>query len=73
LNPIVLTPSPTLANPCAGAIPDRSGIVQSRIGNNPKHLEQQRAPVKPDQVATARKETHPGPMTSLELLQIPVQ
>jgi hypothetical protein len=30
-------------------------------------------PVKPEQVAAARKEVHPGPMTSAELQQIPVQ
>jgi mono/diheme cytochrome c family protein len=31
------------------------------------------SPVKPEQVAAARKNAHPGPMTSAELLQIPVQ
>jgi hypothetical protein len=31
------------------------------------------SPVKPEQVAAARKNAHPGPMASAELLQIPVQ
>lgn len=40
--------------------------IRSNWGNNAP-------PVKPEQVAAARKEVHPGPMTSPELLQIPVQ
>ena len=40
--------------------------IRSTWGNNAP-------PVKPEQVAAARKDIHPGPMTSPELLQIPVQ
>jgi mono/diheme cytochrome c family protein len=40
--------------------------IRSTWGNNA-------TPVKPEQVAAARKEVHPGPMTSPELQQIPVQ
>ena len=40
--------------------------IRSSWGNNA-------SPVKPEQVAAARKEVHPGPETSTELLQIPVQ
>jgi mono/diheme cytochrome c family protein len=40
--------------------------IRSTWGNNAP-------PVKPEQVAAARKEVHPSPMTSPELLQIPVQ
>jgi mono/diheme cytochrome c family protein len=31
------------------------------------------SPVKPEQVAAARKDVHPGPMTAPELLNIPIQ
>jgi hypothetical protein len=40
--------------------------IRSTWGNNAQ-------PVKPEQVAAARKDIHPGPMTSPELQQIPVQ
>jgi mono/diheme cytochrome c family protein len=40
--------------------------IRSTWGNNAP-------PVKPEQVAAARKDIHPGPMTSPELLQMPVQ
>jgi mono/diheme cytochrome c family protein len=39
--------------------------VRSTWGNNAP-------PVKPEQIAAARKDVHPGPMTAPELLQIPL-
>ena len=39
--------------------------VRSEWGNNAR-------PVKPEEVAAARKDIHPGPMTAPELLAIPV-
>jgi len=48
------------------------GAVLTYI-RDPRAFGNKASPVKPEQVAAARKENHRGPETSSELLQIPIQ